>query len=256
MLPSDFQGFPSATGWNIAATISQDFNMTGKLFCSTYLCNAGSVPIHVDAYLCKCRTDAQSTDTNFRDPASAFALGFNIQNPGSDTTAGGLYYKTPFVTPYENSYFCRYYKIIKRKSFILGSQQQKQANYKNWCKLLKIKTRFDFEYNKVNNPTQYQAKGITLNWLFVVRGMPSAMTSAAGDAGIGFARLCYMQHCLYKVMNTSDLIKDQTQTYNITNGYASAGVPNFPYSSTNTDYKYWNTNWVATQPQPAPVASI
>lgn len=89
----------------------------------TFVSSVGNNPVapaHCDVYVVRCRKSPDTNDSVNTNqawtPQLAFKYGFGAQQ----TDTGQVLYTNEWVDPYMNKWFCNYFKIIRKKSFVLA----------------------------------------------------------------------------------------------------------------------------------------
>lgn len=239
LVSGDFANILGTNGWNISANVNPDFVFTGKLYCTNWFMNTGNYPVKCRVFLVTPRVDMFSSGatTNYNTPGVAFSYGFFDQATPND--ANHTYYQTPGVTPYESVSYCKYWKILKTWQFTLGPNII-GANSTKGCdhiRTIRVKRRIDVELGSLNQANQLSRRNFALHYHIISMGAP-IWNNTAGQITLAPSNIACMQHCLYKLFNTSDQVTDKQNSYNVTSGM-TANNPNFPWATSGTNAKSW-----------------
>lgn len=156
-------------------TASSESNFNKVLMCSAVLdvtfTNNGSTTLELDVYYVICRKDVPAA--LYDSINGTFTSTFTKQQtlPGIGVTA--LLSTTRGVTPFQNSIFCSYWKVIRKTKYILTGGQT--GTYQ-------LRDPKDWVYNVDMHNNRTATRGRTKGLLFVMKSTPDNSASASSLA--------------------------------------------------------------------------
>lgn len=112
MMTVNLSSTTAAAAFGGGTSASEQYTFT-NIFQKWIFGNPGITTVHLDIYLCKARRDINTSDTAMDTPMELLTTGFGRR--GWTATAAQPW----FITPYQSTTFCEFFKIINKKTIIL-----------------------------------------------------------------------------------------------------------------------------------------